>query len=219
MSIIKQSQPLYQQVYEQVKKLILIGEITPGSRIIVSKLAEEYKISRTPLREALRQLENEGLLIQDNTGTTVIKLDQIDFEELCSCRLLLEKEIINIAVYKISDANLNKAEEIINKSEQVIKDDDENVKDFLELNTKFHEIIINSINNKRLIQLLNQTRSLLLLYRAKIARDFDHKYQIVNEHRMILGALRERNKQKAISVIEEHLINDQKRGSVFFEKK
>jgi DNA-binding GntR family transcriptional regulator len=216
MSIIKQVQPLYQQVYEEVKKLILTGKVAPGSRIRVSKLAQEYKISRTPLREALRQLQNEGLLVQDHKGTTVITLEERDFENLCSCRLMLEKEIIKLSIRVISDERLKEAEEYINKSELSIIEM-EDVNGFLEWNSKFHEVIINSIENIRLIQLLNQTRSLLLLYRAKIVHDRTHKLEIVKEHRNILEALKGRDEKKAVCGIEKHLENDRKRGQAFFK--
>ncbi|WP_260287724.1 GntR family transcriptional regulator [Peribacillus aracenensis] len=216
MKVIQQSQPIYQQIYELIKHLIISGQIKPGSRINASKLAEEYGISRTPLREALRQLQKEQLLIQNNQGATVIELDQKDFEELCSSRLLLEREIIRLAVKEISDIELKKIDNIVTKAESLLEPGEDG-HSFLELNTKFHEIIIHSISNKRLIQLLDQVRSLLLLYRATIVNYSDHYAEIIKEHRMILEALNDRDEEKAVRLVEEHLKNDQIRGQKYFE--
>ncbi|WLD94394.1 GntR family transcriptional regulator [Alkalihalobacillus sp. AL-G] len=212
---IQQAQPIYQQVYDQIKKLILTGEFKPGSKISVSQLASDYKISRTPLREAFRQLQKDGLLDQSQTGTTVTNINQEDFNHLCACRLLLETEIIKLAVHTISEGDLTVAEDLLNRAEQSLENS-EDLKSFLELNAKFHETIIHSVENKRLIQLLEQVRSLLLLYRANIVRNQENKFEIVKEHRNIFNALKERNEAKAIRSIEEHLRQDQKRGSNMF---
>lgn len=217
MKALEQSQPLYQQVYDLVRHLIISGEIQPGSRIVVSKLAEQYEISRTPLREALRQLQKEGLLVQNNRGTKVIDLDENDFQELCQSRLLLEREIIKLAVSEISAQALEELEEIIVLAESQLKSAN-NSHSFLELNTKFHEIIIHSVSNNRLIQLLDQVRSLLLLYRAKIINYPGHHGEIIEEHRMILHALKERDQEKAIRSVEGHLKNDQIRGRKIFSE-
>ncbi|WP_163970253.1 GntR family transcriptional regulator [Oceanobacillus halotolerans] len=215
---LQQTQPLYQQVYEQMKKLILTGELQPGSKLSVTRLAEEYKISRTPLREALRQLQKEGLLRQEQNRTTVVELNKTDFEQLCSCRLILEKEVIKLAVNEITDSTLNKMEDLLNKSKAYIRDGD-NLKNFLEVNTKFHELIIYSISNKHLTDLLNHVRSLLLIYRANIIHNkMDNSVAIIQEHENIFKALKLRDTAKAVKSIEHHLQQDKLRGDNIFRK-
>ena len=88
--------PLYQQAYQEIKREILTGKIKPGTKLSENVLAEQYKVSRTPLREAIRQLQIEGLLISDGVSTTVVELSVKDFEELCYCRLVLEKEVVKL---------------------------------------------------------------------------------------------------------------------------
>lgn len=217
MDIFKQVPPLYQQVYDRVKTLILSGEIQPGSKIVVTKLAEEMQISRTPLREALRQLQKEGLLIPGNTGTTVISLDQKNFDELSICRLILEREIIKLTVENISEKELIEAEIAIKEAKKALESQKQ--LEVLTLNAKFHKIIIDACMNKHLINLLEQIRSKLLLYRANISKKEKINIQTIQEHIEILNALKERNVEKAVKKIEEHSINDQKRGNQFFQEK
>src|SRR5690606_19105489 len=154
--------------YDKVKELILTGELKPGSKVVVTRLAEQFKISRTPLREALRQLQNEGLLIQNNNETRVVSIDVDDFEELCICRMVLEKQIIEMTVKNITDEQIQEAEEFVLLASEEGKKG--NYLEFLSLNTKFHDVLVYACSNKRLIQLLEQVRSLLLIYRANLLR-------------------------------------------------
>lgn len=213
--VIKQHPPLYQQVYDAVKNSILVGDIPPGSKIVVSKLAEKLGVSRTPLREALRQLQIEGLLIQDLTGSSVTSISQQDFNELCLCRLILEKELIKLVVHNLTTEQIAEAEEVINQTTKLIGT--QKNMELIKLNTKFHEIIISACPNTQLRDLLNQVRSKLLLYRSIIAKDPEVNKVTTKEHMEILEAIKERNEEKAILVTEKHLLNDQIRGNLLFK--
>ncbi len=210
------AQPLYQQVYERVKESILTGELKPGSKIVVTRLAEEYEISRTPLREALRQLQKEGLLIQNNQETRVVSIDVKDFEELCFCRIVLEKQIMSMIVDEISDERIQEAEEAVLQASKAGQSGD--YLKFLELNTKFHDILVYTCTNTRLIQLLEQTRALLLIYRASLIRAQEYNHEITEDHLELLKAIKERDKEKAVQIIEEHVRSDLRRGKIFHEE-
>jgi DNA-binding GntR family transcriptional regulator len=213
----KQAPPLYQQVYERVRNSILTGELRPGSKVVVTKLAEEMQISRTPLREALRQLQQEGLLIQGQTCSIVVSLNQKDFEELSMCRLILEKEIIKMVVHEISDENLKEAEQFVHEAKKALSNQQQ--LEVLQLNAKFHQVLINACPNKQLVELLNQVRSKLLLYRANILKKEKINLETLNEHLSILEALKDRDEERAVQEIEQHSMNDQLRGNEFFNQK
>ncbi|MEK3989849.1 GntR family transcriptional regulator [Robertmurraya sp. FSL R5-0851] len=208
-------QPLYQQAYREFKKLILTGQISPGEKIVMSKLAEQYNISRTPLREALRQLQTEGLIVQDHTSMKVVELNKTDFLELFHCRLLLEKEVIRMIVEEITEAKLEKVYEVLMESNDAIEVGDSFK--ILELNTQFHELLIMSCSNYQLAHLLNHVRSLLLIYRANINQKPQYSKEIYHEHLEIYNAIKSRDVERAVEVIEEHLKNDQIRGQSVFE--
>ncbi|MCU9613502.1 GntR family transcriptional regulator [Caldibacillus lycopersici] len=209
MSQFSISKPLYQQAYEEIKKSILTGTIPLGSKVIASQLAEKYQISRTPLREALRQLQNEGLLIPDQNGFAVIELDRNEFEDLCDCRLVLEKKLMELIVGKIETEHLNKIEAVLTATETAIAEDD--LLKILSLNAQFHQLLMDCCPNRRLVQLLEQVRSLMLIYRANINKNPDP--QIVKEHKEIFLALKEQDKEKVLELIENHLENDRLRGT------
>jgi DNA-binding GntR family transcriptional regulator len=211
-----QVQPLYKQAYEALKKSILTGEISSGSRLVATQLAEKYQVSRTPLREALRLLENDGLLIQDKMGATVVQLNKKDFEELCECRLMLEKQIVELIVPTISNSQLNKIDKVLLQIEEGFGE--ENSIRTLELNSKFHGLLIEVCENKRLIQLLEQVRSMLILYRANIIRGCTHSGEIVKEHRNIFESIKNRDLESALLHTEIHLLNDKKRGLKMFSE-
>ncbi|WP_246476505.1 GntR family transcriptional regulator [Salicibibacter cibi] len=204
------SQPLYQQLYESLKKSILTGEFQSGSKIIVTKLAAEYNISRTPMREALRQLQNEGLLVQDGPGLRVIELNIDDFKDLYDCRVALEKEVMK-AVTNVADQELiNRVEKLLDEADQALGNRE--YLQLLQLNTDFHDTLLKACPNKRAIQFVQQVRSLLLIYRAKILYNYDSNKEIINEHRQILESLKKGDVQDVIKQVESHLNNDVERG-------
>jgi len=207
---LKVAQPLYQQVYERIKESILTGEYEPNEKIVVSKLEKRYEISRTPLREALRQLEIEGLLVQGYSGLHVVELNTKDFTDLYECRLLLEKEVMKLIVDTITEEELHEIGSLLDKSDQLFEKRE--YLQLLELNTKFHDQLLESSPNKRMVDLLKQVRAFLLIYRARILRNDQYNIEINQEHRGIYEALVKRDADLVVKRIEAHIKNDQVRG-------
>ncbi|MCM3089894.1 MULTISPECIES: GntR family transcriptional regulator [unclassified Cytobacillus] len=205
------SQPLYQQIYDIIKRSILAGELKPGEKVNVSQLAEKYNISRTPLREALRQLQIEGLLVQDHLGLSVVKLEESDFNDLYECRLMLEPTITRLILKTITDKELEEIKIILLDAERAFEEG--NHLQLLELNAQFHDRLLEASPNKRALHLLQQVRSFLLLYRANILKNNEHNREILKEHRQILNALIARDEESVIQNVKVHLRNDLERGT------
>lgn len=205
------SQPLYQQIYDIIKSSILAGELKPGEKVNVSQLAEKYNISRTPLREALRQLQIEGLLVQDHLGLSVVKLEETDFKDLYECRLMLEPKIMGLILKTVANEDLEEIEKVLLNAESAFKEG--NLLQLLELNAQFHDRLLEASPNKRALHLLQQVRSFLLLYRANILKNNEHNREILKEHRQILNALKARDEAAVIQNVENHLRNDLERGT------
>ncbi|MGM0903220.1 MAG: GntR family transcriptional regulator [Bacillota bacterium] len=203
-------EPLYQQAYRELKKLIVTGKLQPGEKVIMSKLADQYEISRTPLREALRQLQSEGLIIQEHSTMRIVEINKEDFLHLYQTRIVLEKEVIKSIVTLIPEEDFPEIEAVLNESGTVIQEGDPFK--ILELNTQFHELLMNYCPNPRMIQLLNYVRSLLLIYRANINKKAKNNMEIYEEHKEIIEALKARDLEKSIQMVETHMLNDQKRG-------
>jgi DNA-binding GntR family transcriptional regulator len=203
-------EPLYQQAYRELKKLIITGKLQPGEKVIMSKLADQYEISRTPLREALRQLQSEGLIIQEQSTMRIVEINKEDFLHLYQTRIVLEKEVMKSIVNFIPEEDFPKIEAVLRESRAAIQEGDPFK--ILELNTQFHELLMNYCPNPRMIQLLNYVRSLLLIYRANINKKAKNNMEIYQEHKEILVALKARDLEKTIQMVETHMLNDQKRG-------
>ncbi len=203
-------EPLYQQAYRELKKLIVTGKLQPGEKVIMSKLAEQYEISRTPLREALRQLQSEGLIIQEHSTMRIVEINKEDFLNLYQTRIVLEKEVIKSIVSIIPVEDFPSIETVLDESKKAIDEGDPFK--ILELNTQFHEMLMNYCPNPRMIQLLNSVRSLLLIYRANINKKLKNNMEIYKEHKEILDALKSRDIARSVKVIEKHMVNDQNRG-------
>lgn len=203
--------PLYEQAYEEIRKSILRGALKPGSKIKVGEIAEQLQISRTPLREGLRQLQKEGLIEISKSGViSVIELDRKDYKELCACRLVLEQAIIKLVIEEITEEQLASLEQVLQNTEKAIEEN--NQIELLSMNAKFHETMIHVTSNRRLIQLLEQVRSLLLIYRANILSFEGHELSILKEHWKIFEAIKNKNVDEAVAAIHEHLNQDLKRG-------
>ncbi|MCS0790266.1 GntR family transcriptional regulator [Cytobacillus pseudoceanisediminis] len=207
---LKFTQPLYQQIYDIIKRSILSGQLKPGEKVNVSHLAEKYNISRTPLREALRQLQIEGLLVQDQLGLSIVNLDETDFKDLYETRIMLEPQIVGLVLKVITEEQLNSIEEILEKAEDAFLEG--NHLHLLEWNAKFHDRLLEASPNRRAVHLLQQVRSFLLLYRANILKNNEHNREILKEHSQILHALKARDEIAVYQSAENHLRNDMERG-------
>ncbi|EFV76188.1 MULTISPECIES: GntR family transcriptional regulator [Cytobacillus] len=207
---LKFTQPLYQQIYDIIKKSILSGQLKPGEKVNVSHLAEKYNISRTPLREALRQLQIEGLLVQDQLGLSIVKLDETDFKDLYETRIMLEPQIMGLVLKAITEERLNCIEEILERAEDAFLEGNHLL--LLEWNAKFHDRLLDASPNRRAVHLLKQVRSFLLLYRANILKNNEHNREILKEHRQIFHALKARDEIAVYQSAENHLRNDLERG-------
>lgn len=207
---LKFTQPLYQQIYDIIKKSILSGQLKPGEKVNVSHLAEKYNISRTPLREALRQLQIEGLLVHDQLGLSIVKLDETDFKDLYETRIMLEPQIMGLVLKAITEERLNCIEEILERAEDAFLEGNHLL--LLEWNAKFHDRLLDASPNRRAVHLLKQVRSFLLLYRANILKNNEHNREILKEHRQIFHALKARDEIAVYQSAENHLRNDLERG-------
>lgn len=215
--MLKQSTPLYQQAYEEIKRSILSGKYKPGMTIPVSQLVEEFQISRTPLKEALRQLQNEGLLELKPMGPKVIQLSRKDSEDLCYCRLVLERELIGLVVDVISEEQLNEAEHVLQEAKNCLQEGAP-INTVMEYNSRFHEVIMKACPNQMLVQLLEHTRNKLVLYRAIAIIGDKEQQQVIDDHYDIVLALKKRDKQQAIEAVEKHLLNDQLRYNMVIDR-
>ena len=161
-------------------------------------IAAKMGVSRTPVREALRQLEREGLVaIIPNKGTYVVGITAQDMKDIYEIRAVLEGLCVRQVAEKASQEQIEALEEILYLAEYHIKKEHE--KQVMELGSKFHEILYEAGSNRMLGRVL-QVRRFLFTIPGKIT-------EVIGEHRQILEAIKERDGEKAELAVSRHIAN------------
>jgi DNA-binding GntR family transcriptional regulator len=203
------SSPYYEQVYDQLKTMIIQGKFAPGERIYEAKIAEGFRVSRSPVREAIRVLVREGLLVVRNKQITVYQPTLRDVEEIYQCRMALESLAARLASGTASDKELEKIESVLEQTKEMIEGgEEENKEQIVCLNTRFHDLIIECSKNLRLQQQLEHLRSLSYFYRVLNSQGAGRARVILEEHREIFAQIRSRREEEAARLMERHITND-----------
>lgn len=201
---------LSQQVYEQIKHDIITCELAPGSPLSESQFIDRFNVSKTPIREALTSLVQDGLVeYTPNRGFMVTTISIMDINEIFEARIFLETELFRLAVRRISDAEINQLEQ----QNQVDGDPSkpEYADTFLESNLKFHIALAAAGRNHRLLwyyeALMNEAQRLFYMDITRHHKDFRWGHG----HEGILQCLRDRDEETGVKVITETLEDARKR--------
>lgn len=209
---IEKAPSYYDQAYNSIKAMIFNGILKPGDRIYESKLASEFQISRSPVREAIRSLEKDGLLvIGDKSKITIYKPTKEDIENIYECRQALESQAAKLTTLKASNKELDKIEKILLEIKKNIdKFDDTLTKNIIELNTKFHDLILDFSQNNHLKKLSKDLSSLTYFYRSIDVYEPERNIDIFNHHLEIFNYIKQRDEEKAYKAMYNHIDNDLK---------
>ena len=172
-------------------------------------LAEKLGVSRTPIREAIRKLELEGLVVMaPRKGAKVASITERDLNDVLEVRKGMEELAIRLACERITPEQLDELDNVEKKFSNLI--DSENLTELAEVDVEFHDIIYAATNNKRLIQLLNNLREQMYRYRIEYLKDSAVRRQLAKEHKSICEALRTHDKESALRYVYVHIDNQQK---------
>ena len=210
---LKRSQSLQEQAYQALRTAILSGELVPGQRLVETQLAQKLQVSRTPIREALRQLQIGDLAVDDQGVMKVATFTSEDAKKLYECRLALEHVSVSEACQTISDRQLIQIERLIQKAEKLLSTKPTRLTSFqlLDLDYQFHRTIAQGSNNEWLVALLDQLFDKMMLLRIQTLLSNPTVLEVRWEHRQIYDAIAQRNSKKAIRAIQEHLVASQAR--------
>ncbi len=184
------------------------GELAPGDRLVETQLAEQLQVSRTPIREAIRQLQREELVTADsNGGLRVTTISTTDAAQLYDCRMALEQLAVVGACEKASALQLKKLKHYVASAQKLAKSKSSNLNSFqfLDLDYQFHHLIAESSGNKWLVSLLEQIFNKMTLLRIQTTRYNPEVLEIRNEHEQIYEAIAQRNIEAATQAIQNHL--------------
>ena len=198
--------PLRDVVFQTLRQAILRGELEPGERLLEMHLAEQLGVSRTPIREAIRKLELEGLVVMiPHRGAVVASITEKDLCDVLEVRRTLEIMAGALACERVKPEALEKmraAEEEFEK----LKDTD----DFTSLaaaDVEFHDLIYEATENQRLITILNNLREQMYRYRLEYLKDRESHERLKDEHRRIYNAIKDGDKQALEETMTEHIDN------------
>lgn len=201
---IQNHKPLREMVYEELKMQILTGAIVPGTRMMEVELAEDMGVSRTPIREAIRKLEKEGLVvIEPRRGAYASMISTEDMVEILEVRQDLE----GLAAYFAADRMKADQMEYLkqtssNYNEAVVRG---SMEDMIKYDTRFHRIIVDSCHNKILVQMIEQLQEQVLRFRHIYYDNFKRAENMPEEHAAIVRAIAEKDAEKAREAADVHI--------------
>ena len=200
----QQSIPLRETAFLTLRKLILTGKLHPGERLTEVRLGKILGTSRTPIREAIRKLELEGLVtITPGSGARVARITEEDLQDVMEVRSALDKLCASLASQRITPeekAELVKAREAFEYS---TKFGDE--QEIAESDVHFHDIIAKAARNRRLDQVMNGLADTIYRFRYEYIRDDLHYEELIVEHREICTAILNGDAEAASAAAREHI--------------
>lgn len=191
----------------EIKKIlteaILNGDIGPGDRIIETRIAKDLQVSQAPVREAIRELEQMGLVeTQPYKGAFVKVIKEKELFETCKLRMLIESFAAEIVAEKVNSHILDKLAELIERMKQFAETNRRS--EFLEVDISFHELIVKFTDNSLLHKIWSMVNMAQLPYAAFSGTEMSFSL-IIKQHESIYGAFVEKNPQLAANAVKEHI--------------
>jgi DNA-binding GntR family transcriptional regulator len=208
LQAIEERKSLGEHVFETMKMAIIRGDMSSGSRVVESRIAEAIGISRTPVREAMHKLEREGLLQrQPKGGYIVLGLNREDIEETFGIRSVLESYAAKLAAIKHTPGELKPLEQKIKAYQACL--DQGRFKDLPRINTEFHDLLYALSRSPKLIHMIHGLRDHIYRYRQIILEKEVMAVQSNDDHRQMLLAIRKRDGDGVERLVREHLSRGQ----------
>ena len=199
--------PLRDVVFNTLRQAILKGELAPGERLMEIQLAEKLGVSRTPIREAIRKLELEGLVLMiPRKGAEVAKISERSLRDVLEVRRSLEELAIELACQRMSEEDMDELERVQGSFRNAIARGEAMA--IAETDEHYH-VIYQGTGNDKLVQMLNNLREQMYRYRLEYIKDEDKRQVLLVEHEHILKALRNRNIAEAKNAAREHIDNQE----------
>lgn len=198
--------PLRDVVFNTLREAILKGELKPGERLMELQLAAKLGVSRTPIREAIRMLEQEGLAVTiPRKGAEVARMTEKDMEDVLEIREALDELAAKIACTRMTEDQLKQLEAI--KETFVESTRSHDVKRIAEADVSFHDVIYEATGNPKLVSMLNNLREQIYRYRVEYLKEEKNYPTLIGEHEAIVEALYARNQDEVVRAMHTHIEN------------
>ncbi len=200
--------PLREVIFNSLREAIIIGELRPGERLMEVQLAEKMGVSRTPVREAIRKLELEGLVdMIPRKGAHVAELSIKDIMDVLEVRASLDGLATALAAERITDDELKELKHINGQFTQYIEK--ENLNGSIKKDAEFHDIIYRASRNDKLITILNNLREQVQRFRVIYLKDYNSPKNLIKEHNDIFEAISLRSIEASRSLAKTHILNQE----------
>ena len=210
MSMMKDDEylPLRDVVFNTLRQEILTGKLKPGERLMEIHLADKLGVSRTPIREAIRKLELEGLVIMiPRRGAEVAQITLKSLEDVMEVRRALDVLAIELACERMNEETLSSLFQAYENFAVAVKTRD--TRKIAEADVEFHDIIVQSTGNARLIQLVSNLSEQMYRYRFEYLKDATSHEMLQREHKEMYESILRKDKVAAAGVVRKHIDNQQ----------
>ena len=198
--------PLRDVVFNTLREAILKGELKPGERLMEMHLANKLGVSRTPIREAIRMLEQEGLAVTiPRKGAQVAKMTEKDLQDVLEVRAALDELAVKCAFDRMTQDQVEELKKAMKKFEEATKTDD--VRLIVETDEAFHNVIYRAANNPKLEAIVNNSREQMYRYRYEYVKDSSIYKQLIAEHKAIIEGFEKRDISFIKKIVQTHLEN------------
>ena len=201
--------PLRDVVFNTLRQEILTGKLKPGERLMEIHLANKLGVSRTPIREAIRKLELEGLVIMiPRRGAEVAQITLKSLKDVMEVRRALDVLAIELACERMNQEDRDSLFQACENFSVAVETND--TRKMAEADVAFHDIIVLSTGNARLIQLVNNLSEQMYRYRFEYIKDSSQHERLVEEHKIIYQSILNKDKETAAAAARTHIDNQKK---------
>lgn len=201
--------PLRDVVFNTLRKAILTGQLKPGERLMEVHLANRLGVSRTPIREAIRKLELEGLVIMvPRRGAEVARITEKSLRDVLEVRRALDALSVELACERITGEDIDRLYKACQEFERAARNEDAAVT--ARADVALHDIIVEATGNKRLQQLVNNLSEQMYRYRFVYIKEESQHDILIAEHREIYESIAGRDKERAAKAASIHIDNQEK---------
>ncbi len=200
--------PLRDVVFHTLREAILKGELKPGERLMELQLASRLGVSRTPIREAIRMLELEGLAVtMPRKGAEVAKMTEKDMEDVLKIRKALDELAVGLACDNMTEEELKQLYVALKNFEESIRSGD--VKQIAQADVEFHDSIYQAADNPKLVTMLNNLREQMYRYRVEYLKNESIYPRLIEEHQGIYNGLKRKDKEAVVEIVSHHVENQE----------
>jgi DNA-binding GntR family transcriptional regulator len=197
--------PIGEMAYVSLKEAIVKGRLHPGQRLVESALSDQMGISRIPVREAIKKLEQDGLIEKLEKGGFIVKNpSREEIEETFGIRACLESYAAAITTRRMDASTLDRLEDALDKYRDALKQKD--IAKMTQLNNRLDEIMYRTPKTKKLYALIGNFRDSISRYRKALLTRMDYAAISLSEHEEIVQAMKEGDGEKVEKLVRKHLL-------------